>query len=62
MPRVKEEKEELVKVKRVEGNKVSKDKLTEDQWIKIMNYEIVEIPISLIYEIKGIKVEGENNG
>lgn len=62
MPRIKEEKQEveLVKVKRVEGNKIGKQGLTEDQWNKLMNYEVVEIPITLLYEVKGIKIIEEN--
>ena len=64
MPRIKEEKQEveLVKVKRVDGNKIGKQGLTEDQWNKLMNYEVVEIPITLLYEVKGIKIEENING
>lgn len=59
MPRVKEEKQDvgLVKVKRVDGNKVGKENLTEDQWIKLMNYETIEIPSDQVDKIRGIKVE-----
>jgi DNA-directed RNA polymerase subunit H (RpoH/RPB5) len=61
MPR-KEKEVVMVKIKRVDGNKVTKHSfLSEEELNKLLNYEIIEIPSEIVSKFRGIKVieEGE---